>query len=386
MREELTRRDFLERGLLAALGAGLAACSRPAVEPPDADSPAATEGIAPTDLHEARYYLQLDDNRVQCKMCFRECTVPEGGRGFCRNKVNVGGRYYTLVYGRPSALQIDPIEKEPLYHMLPGATIYCTGTAGCNNRCKFCQNWHLSQKSFEEIDHHALSPEQTVEEAQAASCDAVSFTYNEPTVFYEHMYDVATMAKRAGLRSLFHTNGSMNEEPLAALLEVMDAATVDLKAFTPEYYQEISSSQLEPVLRTLQQVHRSGRHLEIVNLIVTTLNDDVDDIRRMCQWIGDTLSDEVPLHLNRFFPAYKLTSLDATPIATLERAAAIADEEGLQYVYIGNCPGHRRNRTYCPECGEIIIDRVHFTVLSQEVVEGKCRFCGHVIPGIWWDA
>jgi pyruvate formate lyase activating enzyme len=337
------------------------------------------------ELHEARFYLQLDGNRVQCQVCFRRCTVPEGGRGFCRNKVNIGGRYYTVVYGRPSALQIDPIEKEPSYHMLPGGTIFCTGTASCNNRCKFCQNWHLSQKRFEEIRHVAITPKQTVELAQEMGCDAVSFTYNEPTVFYEHMFDVAKAAKQVGLRALFHTNGGMNEEPLAALLEYMDAVTVDLKAFTPEFYREVSSSELEPVLRTLQQIHRSGLHLEIVNLMVTTLNDDMDDVRRMCQWIRDTLSDEVPLHFNRFHPAYKLTSLPPTPIETLESAAQIADEEGLRYVYIGNYPGHERNSTFCPECGEKIIERVHFAVLSMVVEEGKCPSCGHSIPGIWWD-
>lgn len=394
MKGKLTRREFVQKGLLAALGAGLASCSGPQrlaettpAKPADEASPTPAAGTTSTpELYEARHYRQLDGNWVQCQMCFRRCTVPEGGRGFCRNKVNVGGRYYTVVYGHPSALQIDPIEKEPAFHMLPGGTIFCTGTASCNNRCKFCQNWHLSQRSFEEIDHIDITPEETVALAQEMGCDAVSFTYNEPTVFYEHMFDVARAAKGAGLRALFHTNGGMNEEPLAALLEHMDAVTVDLKAFTPEFYQEISSSQLEPVLRTLQQIHQSGVHLEIVNLVVTTLNDDADDIRRMCRWIRDTLGDEVPLHFTRFHPAYRLTSLPPTPLETLERAVQVADAEGLQYVYIGNYPGHERNSTFCPACGEKIIGRVHFAVLSLDVEEGKCRFCGHRIPGIWWDA
>jgi len=412
MSDIITRREFIRKGVLAALGTGLAACARSQLPPevpsppptgtptsPPASTPAPTKQPTPTPkatataertpipegLHEARYYRQLDDDWVQCQVCFRGCTVPEGGRGFCRNKVNLGGRYYTLVYGRPSALQIDPIEKEPSFHMLPGATIFCTGTASCNNRCKFCHNWHLSQRSFEEIDHTLLSPQETVELAGQRGCHAVSFTYNEPTVFYEHMFDVAQAAKEAGLRALFHTNGGMNEEPLAALLEYMDAVTVDLKAFTPEFYREVSSSELEPVLRTLQQIHGSGVHLEIVNLVVPTLNDDLDDIRRMCRWIGETLSVEVPLHLNRFHPAYKLTALPPTPIETLDSAAQIADEEGLQYVYVGNCPGHERNSTFCPRCGERIIERVHFAVLSLDVEAGGCRFCGHPIPGIWWD-
>jgi len=436
MCEKLTRREFLRAGMAVAIGAGLASCTglqrlveitptlfadtetpfptqiptltkRPtliAEAPPtpvatptptlterptqiQLPSPTPTAEVTPVPkLHEALFYRQLEGNRVQCLMCFRGCTVPEGERGFCRNKVNIGGRYYTLVYGRPSALQIDPIEKEPHFHMLPGSYILCTGTASCNNRCKFCQNWHLSQRSFEEIEHFPISPELTLITAQEMGCRSVSFTYNEPTVFYEHMLEVVKLAKQAGLGTLFHTNGGLLEEPLAMLLEYMDAVTVDLKAFTPEFYREVCSSELDPVLNTLQQAHRSDAHLEIVNLIVTTLNDDLDDIRRMCQWIRDTLSDEVPLHFTRFFPAYKLTNLPPTPIETLESAAQIADEEGLKYVYIGNYPGHPRNSTFCPACGERIIERTHFAVLSLDVVKGKCRFCDHPIPGIWWDA
>ncbi len=408
---ELTRREFLRKGFLAVLGAGLASCAGPqrATDMPPAEpadraalvpSPtptlvprptlttrtpatATTEATAVDRFHEARYYVQLEDDHVQCQICWRRCIVPEGGRGFCRNKVNRGGRYYTLVYSRPSALQIDPIEKEPCFHMWPGATIFCTGTASCNNRCKFCHNWHLSQRSFEEIDHVVITPENTVALAQETGCDALSFTYNEPTVFYEHMFDVAKEARRRGMGTLFHTNGGMNEEPLAALLEQMAAVTVDLKAFTSSFYREVSSSELEPVLRTLKQIHRSGVHLEIVNLMIPTLNDDMDDVRRMCRWIGDTLSDQVPLHFTRFHPAYKLTSLPPTPVETLESAAQIADEEGLQYVYVGNLPGHERNSTFCPACGAKIIERVHFEVLSLDVVGGKCRFCDHGIPGVW---
>jgi len=403
MKRRLTRRQFLQQGLIAALGAGLASCSgvRQATRSPPARSteittpaptllptpiakPSPSAAEAPgTELTEARYYTRLDGNRVQCQMCFRRCTVPEGERGFCRNKVNVDGRYYTLVYGHPSALQIDPIEKEPSFHFWPGATIFCTGTASCNNRCKFCQNWHLSQRSFEEIEHAVASPASTVDLARDMGCDAVSFTYNEPTVFYEHMFDTAQTAKLEGMGTLFHTNGGMNEEPLAALLEVMDAVTVDLKAYTPEFYREVSASELEPVLRTLQQIHGSGKHLEIVNLVIPTLNDGPDEVRRMVRWIRDTLSAEVPLHFTRFHPAYKLTSLPPTPVETLAQAARIADEEGLQYVYVGNVPGHERNSTFCPACGEKIVNRTHFVVLSLDVVGGRCRFCNHPIPGIW---
>lgn len=386
-RGQITRREFMEKGLLAAFAATMVTCTA-------SDGSVTAEALSLPqrkvldlkDLHEARYYRQLSRNVVQCQMCFRNCIVPEGGWGFCRNKVNIGGCYFTLVYGRPSALQMDPIEKEPAFHMLPGGIIFCTGTASCNFRCKFCQNWHLSQRHFYEMNHYPTTPEETVKMALDTASNAVSFTYNEPTVFYEHMFDVAKAAKAVGLRTLCHTNGGMNEEPLAALLEYMDAVIVDLKSFSPKFYREVSGAELEPVLRTLQQIYRSGAYLEIVNLIIPTLNDDLDDIRRMCRWVCEKLSNQVPIHFNRFFPAYKLTNLPSTPIETLEAAAAIAEEEGLEYVYVGNCPGHERNSTFCPSCGKAIIRRAHFHPTIPDIEKGRCSFCGHTIPGIWWDA
>ena len=385
----LTRREFIKRALTAGLGASVVACRGAETLTPqlEEDEQVGLEEPTPLagELHEARYYDQLDDNMVQCQMCWRTCTVPENGLGFCRNKKNLDGQYYTRVYAKPCALQIDPIEKEPSFQMLPGGTIFCTGTASCNNRCKHCHNWHMSQKSVDETINYFAPPSKVVELAMRADCDAVSFTYNEPTVFYEQMFDTAKLAKESGLSALFHTNGSMNPEPLFALLEHMDAVTVDLKAFTAEFYRQVSSSELWPVLRTLENIRQAGKHLEIVNLVIPTKNDDLDDIRQMCVWIKENLGDDVPLHFTRFSPAYKLTNLPPTPIKTLEAAAEIADEEGLQYAYVGNVPGHERNSTFCPQCGERIIPRMHFSVLSLDVEHGKCRFCGHEIPGIWWD-
>jgi len=390
MRGKVTRREFLQKGLLATLGAGLVSCAGPLnLTEMTPGKPTETLERPPTStpwpLHEAMFYQRLADDVVQCNVCFRQCVVREGGVGFCRNKQNVEGKYYSLVYCRPLALQVDPIEKEPALHMLPGAAIFCTGTASCNQRCMFCQNWEMSQSTVWGVWNLDACPEEVVEMALAEGCDAVSFTYNEPTVFYEQMFDTARLAKEKGLKALFHTNGTMNPEPLFALLEVMDAVTVDLKAFTSEFYQRVSSSELWPVLRTLRNVRKAGKHLEIVNLIIPTKNDDLEDIRQMCVWIRENLGDEIPLHFTRFFPAYKYQRLPPTPIETLEAAAGIADEEGLKYVYIGNYPGHKRNNTFCPACGAKIIERVHFAVLSLDVKEGKCRFCGHTIPGIWWD-
>ena len=267
--------------------------------------------------------------------------------------------------------------------MIPESTIFCTATASCNFRCKFCQNWHLSQKSLEEIPYVDLKPEEVVQKAIQQHCETVSFTYSEPTVFYEYMFDIVKIAKKKGLKTLFHTNGSISTDPLLALLKYMDAVTVDLKAFTEKFYSEVSSSELEPILHTLRTIKSYRRHLEIVNLIIPTLNDNPKDIREMCIWIKANLGRDTPLHFNRFFPQYKLTNLPPTPVGTLEQAYQIAKKEGLEYVYIGNVPGHEMNSTFCPRCKKKIIHRTHFLVSSKEVKEGKCRFCGYPIIGIW---
>lgn len=384
-----SRREWLRKMLWSGLGLWLTACRglRPRNKPEEAElSP--TPAVFPHDpstLHEARFYRCLEDHRIQCQLCFRKCIVPPGERGFCRNKQNISGAYYDLVYGRPSALQIDPIEKEPCFHMLPGSRIFGIGTASCNNRCRHCHNWHLSQHSVEELRTYEHTPEEMVHIILDEGCEGVSFTYNEPTVFYDYMFDIARRAKQQGLRTIFHTNGSLEAEPLFALLEHMDAVTVDLKAFTPRFYREVSESELKPVLRTLENIRKTDVHLEIVNLIIPGHNDDLRHIRAMCRWIREHLADRVPLHFTRFFPAYRLNHLSPTPVETLEAAASIADEEGLKYVYIGNMPGHERNSTFCPSCGKQLIHRMHFQVLSMALEEGKCPQCGEEIPGIWWD-
>jgi len=381
-----TRRQFLAKGCAAALAAvfGLPAASAcaPASQPPT-QKPIASTPTSSATWGEAMHYRRLEDGRVHCQICFRECVVAPGQLGFCRNKKNVDGTYYSLVYGLPCALQLDPIEKEPVFHMLPGSRILGVGTAACNSRCKFCQNWEMSQHTLWETLNYRATPADVVERALALGCDAVSFTYNEPTVFYEYAYDIAVAARSQGLRVICHTNGTMLAAPLLQLLAQLDAITVDLKAFTSEFYRRVCTLELEPVLATLKQVAQSGVHLEIVNLVIPTLNDNPDDIRNMCQWIVEHLGTEVPLHFTRFFPAYKLQHLPATPIETLEKAVAIADQVGLQYVYLGNVPGHKRNSTYCPKCGERLLFRLHFTVLENNLADGKCRFCGYPIAGIW---
>lgn len=379
-KEPLTRRQFL-RGLrsfaLSLMGLTIFSkylfrySNRQAIAEPK------------TSLYEAKYYEKLSGKKVRCDICFRACVVPNGHRGFCRNKENKNGTYYTLVYNKPCAIHLDPIEKEPAFHMLPGSTIFCIATAGCNNRCKFCQNWHISQRSVEETTNYFLSPQHIVEKARESGACAVSFTYSEPITFYEYMFAIAKLARQEGLKALCHTNGLIKRTPLLALLQNLDAVTVDLKGFTPQFYRDVCSSKLEPVLDSLKTIRETKTHLEIVNLVIPTLNDDVNDIKRMCVWIKHHLGEETPLHFSRFFPSYKLKNLPPTPVATLEKAKEIADRAGLHYVTIGNVPGHKYNSTYCPSCKKRIVHRVHFRVYSNAVKKGKCKFCGHPIPGIW---
>ncbi len=332
---------------------------------------------------EASFYTKLKDNWVQCRLCFRNCTIPEGGRGYCMVRVNKGGTLYSLVYNLIGAVQVDPVEKEPLLHFLPGTTTLCFGTAGCNFKCIFCHNWMLATRTPEEVGGTALTPDEAVDLAISNKCQSVSFTYNEPTVFYEWVYETAKLAREKGLKAYFHTNGAINPEPLRELLKHLDGVCLDLKAFTTEFYQLTSVSDLKHVLNTLKIIKESGVWLEITNLVIPTMNDDLDKIKEMCVWVRENLGKDVPIHFTRFYPAYKLTRLSPTPIETLENAYKIALEEGLQYVTIGNVPGHKYNSTFCPKCDKRVIWRVHFEVMENHLEKGKCKFCGHSIPGVW---
>ena len=386
----LTRRRFLLGGIIAfmaLIGLKLHKTILRIFGTSDLSDAYAKPILAPSDesdppLKEVMFYKSLDDGKVQCQTCFRKCVVSPGNRGFCRVRENRDGKYYSLVYAQPSAIQIDPVEKEPQYHFLPGTEILCFGTVGCNFRCRHCHNWHLSQSSPGDCRTYDVPPEKAVEMAIEREIPTISFTYNEPTVFYEYMYDVFTLAKEKGLRTLWHSNGSMSPEPLKKLLQYADAVTVDLKGFTQKAYDN-SSARLDPVLKTLETIKQSGTWLEVVNLVIPTINDDMDDIRRMCQWIKEKLGEGTPLHYSRFFPNYKLTNLSPTPIKTLEKARDVAMDVGLHYVSIGNAPGHKYNSTFCPKCEKRLIHRSHFQVLDINVEGGRCKFCGHEIPGIW---
>ncbi|MDQ7779751.1 MAG: AmmeMemoRadiSam system radical SAM enzyme [Planctomycetota bacterium] len=335
------------------------------------------------DGKEAGYYDKRDDGEVKCNLCFRECLLPLDTLGTCRVRINRGGVLYSLVHGRAGAQQIDPIEKEPVFHMLPGSTIFCTGTAGCNFRCKFCHNWEMSQRKAQEVSSTDRAPADVVANALKNKCRSVSFTYNEPVVFIEYMCEIASAAREKGLGVVVHSNGAISSEPLGDVISLASAFTIDLKAFTEKFYKDVCAARLRSVLESLEQIRKSEVHLEIVNLVIPTLNDNIADVKKMCAWIVGTLGKDVPLHFNRFGPAYKLKNLPMTPVKTLDACHDAARGAGLEFVYVGNCPGHKANSTHCPKCGAKAIERNHFEVKSVKIKDGKCESCGHAIPGVW---
>jgi pyruvate formate lyase activating enzyme len=344
----------------------------------------ATEPDTPSlEPQEARFFDRLPAKEVRCLLCPRNCLIREGERGACRTRENRGGTLYSLVYGKPCAVSVEPIEKAPLYHFKPGHRRLCLATVGCNLTCSYCQNWHISQRTVEEVHCQSLSPDDAVSLALESGVVSICFTFTEPVVCFEYLFDTARLAREGGLHTAMVSNGYINPDPLQQLLTVMDAVKIDLKAFTDDFYRSVSSVRLEPVLKTLEIIAEGGTWLEIVNLVVPTLNDDPKDINRMCRWIEQHLGSGVVLHFTRFFPMYRLTSIPATPLESLERAHRVARESGLQYVYIGNVPGHPCNSTYCAYCGELLINRVQFEIVENRVIGGICPSCGGSIPGIW---
>lgn len=330
------------------------------------------------------FYQALEGGAVQCRICRQACIIEPGGEGKCRSRVAHDGAIYSTAYGRPAAVVVEPLEKEPLYHFLPGSRALCIGTAGCNFRCKNCHNWQLSQRGPEELDRlYDYEPRELVDLGLSRKVTALSFTYNEPAVFFEYMYHLARQAREEGLRVVLHTNGYLSPEPLRLLLPYLDAVAVDLKGFTDDFYRQISGGSLAPVLQTLQEVHRTGTWLEVVNLVIPGLNDDYAQIGEMCRWILNNLGPDTPLHFSRFFPAYRLVDLSPTPLETLEAAHAIAREAGLSFVTLGNTPGHVLNSTFCPSCGNVLVERHHIAVKKINIEAGFCRFCRASIPGVW---
>ena len=339
---------------------------------------------AEPNLKEALFYQKLENKTVQCRLCPRKCIIPDARRGFCGVRENQGGTLYTLSYAKLVSINdIDPIEKKPLFHFLPGTRTFSIATAGCNLKCKFCQNWEISQRLPEEVGFTYLEPQELLKKLKASGRPTIAYTYNEPTIFYEYMLETAKLAKSEGIKNVMHSNGYINEEPLRQLAKYLDAANIDLKGFSDDYYAKLTEGTLEPVLQSLKILKQEGVHLELTNLILPGYNDDEKSIIRMCLWIKENLGSDTPLHFSRFFPMYKLTGLSSTPIETLERARQIALDCGLKYVYIGNVGGHPAENTYCPKCKKIVIERRGNFVVQNNLEDGRCKFCGERIAGVW---
>ena len=336
-----------------------------------------------TSSRESPFYKPLPGGEVQCTLCPQACQVAPGQRGACRVRQNIGGRYHTLVYGNPCAVHLDPIEKKPFFHVLPGSRSFSLATAGCNFSCQFCQNWEISQQGPEQTLNLDLSPYRAVSEALATGAASLASTYVEPTIFMEYMLDLGRQAQEQGLLKVMHSNGFVNPEPLGQLVKVLGAACIDLKSAREEFYANVCGGHLAPVQATLRQLKAAKVHTEIVHLMIPTLNDDPAETRDLIIFVRDELSPEVPLHFTRFYPLYKLANLPPTPIATLERARRMALDMGLKFVYLGNVPGHEGENTFCPDCHHQIISRRGMSLSQNRLKNGRCPDCGRVIPGIW---
>jgi pyruvate formate lyase activating enzyme len=333
--------------------------------------------------HEARWWEPMADGRLHCYLCPRHCHIGEGQSGFCFIRKNEGGRLVQLGYGRPAALQIDPIEKKPLNHFLPGTRILSMGTAGCNMGCFFCQNWDISKAKSDQVHSAALAPGEVVALAKRYRTPSIAFTYNEPTIWAEYAIDIAKAARREGLNTVMVSNGYITREAFFDVYQHIDAANIDLKGFTEGFYSKITLTHLKPVLETLRWLrHETNVWFELTNLIIPTLNDADSELKELCEWVLTNLGDDVPLHFTAFHPDFKLRDKPHTPPQTLRRAREMAMQMGLKYVYEGNVHSDGGS-TICPGCRRTLISRDWHDVLSNHVKNGTCEYCGMQIAGVF---
>lgn len=344
---------------------------------------------------ECPVMLQQDKNRklamfqeetargIMCRICPNECVLKEGETSKCNNRKVKDSKLYTMAFGNPCSVNIDPVEKKPLYHFFPGSRAYSIATAGCNLVCLNCQNWTISQTSPDKTRNFDLMPEMVVKEALQSQCRSIAYTYSEPVTFYEYTYETASLAKRAGIKNIIKSNGYINEEPLKKLCSVADAANIDLKAFTESAYLKLTGGKLQPVLDSLKIYKEMGVWLEITHLVVPGWSDNPDETAKMCKWLAGNGFRDTPLHFSRFYPMHKLEQLPPTPVAILENAAKMAIAEGLKYVYIGNVPGNEMADTKCPSCGQVAVGRSGYRITVNNLNEGKCNKCGKTVDGVW---
>jgi pyruvate formate lyase activating enzyme len=335
-------------------------------------------------LKEALLYKKIEGRKVSCFLCNHRCKIPDGGFGICGVRENRAGILYTHAYGELIAQNIDPIEKKPLYHFLPGTYSYSIAAVGCNFRCDFCQNWQISQVREAHdlgLQPHAVRVEDVVSHARLTRCRSISYTYSEPTIFFEFAFEISQSARKERLASVFVTNGYMTGEMLSLMNGFLDAANVDLKSFRNEYYKKICKGRLSPVLDSIRNMKKAGIWIEVTTLIVPGLNDSEEEIKDIAEFLAG-VDNGIPWHVSRFHPQYRMEERAATPFGILNRAYEIGREAGLQYVYIGNVPG-RGSDTKCPKCGMLLLQRSGFSVLKNEIRDGKCPKCGKEIAGRW---
>lgn len=340
-------------------------------------------------MREAMLWEPLSEGRVRCRLCAHRCLIQDGHTGICQVRQNRAGTLYSLVYGRLIAQAVDPIEKKPLFHFYPASTSLSIATAGCNFRCTFCQNADISQRpaATGRVDGQETPVEAVLAAATAHQCRSISYTYTEPTIFFEYTYDVGRLAHERGLANVYVSNGYMTPEMLDLVTSeeaapLLDAANIDLKAFTDAFYRQECGARLAPVLENLRTLKRRGVWLEVTTLIIPTRNDDEGELRDIARFIATDLGADTPWHVTRFHPTFRLTDAPPTPPATLLRAREIGLEEGLQFVYVGNVPGSDGEDTLCPRCGRVVIGRRGFQVTARHLRSGACAHCGEPIAGV----
>jgi pyruvate formate lyase activating enzyme len=333
--------------------------------------------------HEGYFYKKLEGGKVVCGICPNRCVLSPGDRSVCRSRVNINGKLYSLTYGNPCSLHVDPIEKKPLFHFKPRSKAFSMATTGCNFRCLNCQNWEISQVKPTEVRHQELFPPDVIKAAIKSGCKSIAYTYSEPTTFFEYMMNSARLAKENGLNNLWISNGYINKKPLLEFCKVLDGANVNLKSFSDAIYRKLNGGRLKPVLNSFKTLHEQNIHFEITNLIVPGYTDDPDMVKKMCGWILKNLGADHPLHFLRFFPRYKLDRLPPTPVSTLTGFRELAMHEGIRYVYVGNVPGHEGNHTYCHNCKKLLIEREGYYIPIYNIEGNKCKLCNTIIPGVW---
>jgi len=385
MASGLSKRQFIKCSLLGVCGlaagfSGLRAAGR-AMAGMQGFPAGGDDGLWKWSI-EARHYINTPRG-IKCKLCPHACNLKEGETGDCRTRTVKNNKLYSIAYGNPCAVHIDPIEKKPLYHFLPGSTSYSIATAGCNLACLNCQNWNISQLSPLDARNYDLMPESVVNECIKAGCASIFYTYSEPIAFYEYTFDTARIARQEGIKNIFISAGYINPLPLKEITRHLDAANIDLKSFDNDIYEMLNAGTLEPVLNSLKILRDEGVWLEITNLVVPTWTDDMDMIRKMCHWLAAGGFSHFPLHFSRFHPMYKLRNLPATPYETLKKARAIARSEGMDHVYIGNVPGGDAENTICPQCGATAIERKGYRIIQNNLSKGSCGNCGNSVAGVW---